>query len=98
MDPELRLRAKKVVTGIFLDISSCHALQNLPLDPAQVDNAAIDAFLEFRENLEICPGNEDDHFVRLVKSLKGQMKSKSGEVLQYQLVHPLLDNAAGTVR
>ena len=35
------------VLGIFLDISSCHALQNLPLDPAQVDNVAIDAFLEF---------------------------------------------------
>ena len=68
------------VRGREVDKERCIALSTCPISPEAVNAGNYGRFVQFIDDLFVCPGNTDRHFIRMCVADKGTFKTRGGEV------------------
>ena len=68
------------VRGREVDKDKCIALSGCPISPDAVNAKNYVRFSHFIDDLFVCPGNTDQHFIRMCFADKGIFKTKEGNV------------------
>ena len=66
-----------------LTVAQCPSLSDTPARLVSLDVSHFQHLMHLLDQIQVCPGHPDEHFVKMTRAKKGQLISSSGDIAAY---------------